>query len=219
MKGSSIAGKVFGRLTAIKPLRVSNKNMVWLCQCSCGKETEVLRTNLVSKRSNTRSCGCFQLDNVIALMTKHGGASIKGATASRCSAEYRAWRAMKVRCTVSSIKQFHNYGGRGIKVCDRWMDSFESFLEDMGRKPTSKHTLDRKDNDKDYAPDNCRWATYQEQALNKTTTFRIEGKTLHGWSIECGIPAERLKSRIGRGWGLLRATSQPLRRSPMRGRV
>lgn len=204
MHGRDITGEVFGRLTAIKPVRAESKSTVWLCRCACGVYCEVLRSNIVNKRANTRSCGCLAKELTGVAFRTHGE--------SRTSPEYRTWCSMKRRCTNPSTKNFRHYGGRGITVCQRWMDSYEVFLSDMGRRPSPKHTLDRIDNNKGYSPDNCRWATYKEQALNKSTTRRINGKSVQELSLESGISVKCLQLRLHRGWSIERATTQPIRK-------
>ena len=134
-----------------------------------------------------------------SLHTRAG--AFKGATMERKrQPEYVAWRHMKERCRCKKTSGFKNWGGRGIKVCDRWENSFEGFLEDVGRKPTSKHTLERIDNDGNYEPGNVRWATYKEQHMNKRTnrllTFRGESKPLTQWATELGINPSTLSKRI-----------------------
>ena len=150
-----LTGKNFEFLTVIE--RSFEKNIVrrvsWRCVCKCGKETIVLGSNL--KGGHVKSCGCL---NYKPKNLKHG---------MRYSSEYNSWRGMKKRCYQQSHKSFINYGGRGIKVCDRWLNSFENFYEDMGNKPSLKHSIDRIDVNGDYEPNNCRWATHSEQNLNK----------------------------------------------------
>jgi hypothetical protein len=115
---------------------------------------------------------------------------------------YVSYIEMLKRCYDSSVIRFPRYGGRGIKVCDKWRSSFVSFLEDMGVRPTKGHSLDRLDNDSDYGPDNCRWATYEEQSQNKSTTVYItafgETKPVSKWSDETGVPAPIIRQRIWR---------------------
>jgi hypothetical protein len=116
---------------------------------------------------------------------------------------------MKSRCLNPKSQQYHNYGGRGIKVCEQWLDSFESFLADMGPRPSSMHSIDRIDNDGNYEPGNCRWATMREQSSNRRATrivtFAGKKMTVHELSELCGVPLPRLKTRLGRGWPVERA--------------
>src|SRR5688500_16157023 len=124
---------------------------------------------------------------MICETTKHG--------LRNCS-EYRAWASMKQRCLNPKVVAYPQYGQRGIKVCDRWLTSFPNFYADMGPRPSPSHSLDRIDNDGDYTPDNCRWATRVEQGRNQRTNvlFTHNGKTqcLTAWSEEIGIPADTL---------------------------
>lgn len=130
--------------------------------------------------------------------------------------EYQAWRNMVVRCTNPKYKFYHRHGGRGIKVCDRWRGSYAAFLEDMGVKPSPSLTLDRIDNDGDYTPENCRWATRKEQSRNSRTNHNLtfQGKTqcLAAWADETGIKAGTLYSRLKNGWSTERALTEPARR-------
>lgn len=125
---------------------------------------------------------------------------------------YQSWADMRSRCSNPKHKRYAAYGGRGIKFCERW-DSFEAFVEDMGLKPDGL-TLDRIDNDGDYEPDNCRWATYRDQNKNKrtTTTYRYDGRdqTIEEWAEEIGMPRTMLSERIHRyGWSIKKAIEMP----------
>ncbi len=139
---------------------------------------------------------------------KHGDAA-DGKT----SVEWNAWSGMKGRCYNRNYeKVWKHYGGRGIKVCDRWLHSYAAFLEDMGRRPSDGHSLDRIDNDGDYCPENCRWATKKEQAMNRRSGVLIGGKTYAQWSKETGIREDTFAARINRGWTLERTIKQPVRK-------
>lgn len=128
----------------------------------------------------------------------------------RNTPEYRSWVHMKDRCYRLKDKSYHNYGGRGIAVCERWRKSFTAFYEDMGKRPTDKHSIDRIDNNGNYEPSNCRWATAQEQADNRRSGYRFTygGKTLtiRQWSNESGIAYDTLRQRLLRyKWSIEKA--------------
>ena len=112
---------------------------------------------------------------------------------------YYTWRGMRSRCNDPTHKNYPNYGGRGIKVCDRWLHSFQNFRTDMGDKPTPNHTLDRINNDEGYSPDNCRWQTRKEQAHNRKNSMWDNGKTLQQIAEENDIPYGTLKVRYNKG--------------------
>ena len=132
------------------------------------------------------------------------------------TAEYRAWYNMIVRCTNSKYKNYHRHGGRGIKVCDRWVGSFGAFLEDMGKKPNPSLTLDRIDNDGDYTPENCHWATRKQQSRNSrqnhNVTFQGRTQCLAAWAEETGVKAGVLHKRLKRGWSTERTLTEKTRK-------
>lgn len=154
-----IVGQRFGRLVVLNRAGSKRRRAAWLTRCDCGVELLRVSQELVSGK--TRSCGCLRI--------KHGEGSSRG----KRSPEYRAWKGMKARCYSKSATGYENYGGRGIRVCRRWRNSFENFLADMGRKPGERFSLDRLDSNKDYSKDNCRWATFFEQNQNRRGTHVV----------------------------------------------
>ena len=163
----NLNGKRFGSLTVLAfsksvPRGVHSSKTLWICVCECGMTTEVLADNLRS--GNTVSCGCLKGKRV---------APIVHPEALR-SAERLAWRNMWLRCTCPINVRFARYGGRGISVCDRWK-KFSLFLEDMGPRPSSKYSIDRIDNEGNYEPRNCRWATAIQQRRNRSDYIAAHG--------------------------------------------
>lgn len=149
-------GDRFGRLTVLAFLGKQTRYPRVRCQCDCGQITEPHWYNL--KSGNTRSCGCWHEEIISARFTTHGRSR---------TPEYVAWKQLKTRCLLATGKDFPLYGGRGIRVCDRWRSSFANFLADMGPRPTPGHSMDRIDPEGHYEPTNCRWATPREQRLNQ----------------------------------------------------
>lgn len=165
-------GDVFHRLTAVKIVgKTKGRANIWLCVCECGNEINVASIKL--RNGNTKSCGCLQRQ--AAALTGHNNATHGATRIGANRAEYHAWASMKTRCFNPNSLDYGRYGGRGITVCDEWKDSFETFYADMGKRPEGC-SLDRIDNNSNYEPSNCRWATKQEQSINRRSTILITWK-------------------------------------------
>lgn len=160
-----LTGRVFGKLAVIglSPKR-ANYKAYWRCECQCGHETLVRGDHLLSGASTT--CGCGIRAGLAKANLKHGKSK---------SVEYRLWAGMLTRCYNDKEVAWEYYGGRGIKVCERWRGEggFENFLADMGLRPSAKHSIERDRVNEGYSPSNCRWATRPEQMLNRRNTLRI----------------------------------------------
>jgi hypothetical protein len=180
-----LVGMYFGELKVIKFLGVDKGNYMWQCICSCGN---VIRTSSGSLR-NKKIQTCHKCTN-----KKHGH-SVLG----RKTPEYTAWCNMLARCRNEDHKQYHAYGGRGIKVCDRWL-SFENFFVDMGMRTSNKHSIDRINNDGNYEPSNCRWATRKEQAnntrRNRFLTYGSTTMTLTEWGSFLDMKEDALWTKL-----------------------
>lgn len=187
------SGGVFGRLTVLENVR---RNL-WECQCVCGNKTVIPGHRLLS--GNTKSCGCLKRSVLGEASRKHGMANSR--LTGYANKAYGVWQAMKDRCANTKRKDYPRYGGRGIKVCERW-SSFENFLSDMGEPPEG-HTLDRVDNDGDYSPDNCRWATRKEQVYNSSRVKIVcidgESKALRSWLQHFGLARHTYYQRLQKG--------------------
>lgn len=182
-----MAGLTYGHFVVIaRAGRAAKGQALWECKCVCGKHV-VLNGQKIRSGHNT-SCGCMK-----------GKANIKHGM--RNTATYNTWCAMKQRCNYPKNDQYADYGGRGITVCDRWV-TFENFLADMGERPDGM-TIERNDANGNYEPDNCRWATMQEQQRNRRSTIKVErdGRTqcIKDWCVELGLDLDRVYGRIRRG--------------------
>lgn len=210
MKFTDLTGLRFGNLTVIK--RVNNyitpngsKHSRWLCLCDCGKYKEIVGSKL--KTGNTKSCGCLKTERLKKFNTKHKSSNLK---------IYRVWRAMKERCYNPKNKRYKNYGERGIKVCDEWLDkengssNFISWALENGYKKGL--SIDRINVNGNYEPLNCRWITMKEQGRNTTKnriiTYKGESKCLTEWSEITGINISTLSWRLHKGWNVERILSK-----------
>jgi len=191
-----LTGQVFGLWTVVG-FHSTGKHggSIWMCRCECGREKLVFGSNL----RRGISAGCRSCRNA-----RHGMYQ---------SAEHSAWKGMRDRCSNKNSIGYDRYGGRGIKVCARW-DVFENFLADMGPHPGRGYSIHRVDNDGDYTPENCIWATYGEQARNTSRSRFVShgGRTLciADWAHEVGMLPSTLYSRLMRGWPVEEALNTPV---------
>lgn len=205
-------GNRYTRLVVLRQVgKDYEKRAVWECSCDCGKTHRVTGKSLRS--GHTKSCGCLHQEFI------HCGEArtTHGHTAGGFSREYSSWAGIKDRCLNKKNSGFKNYGARGIKVCDRWKNSFENFFKDMGECPEGR-SIERINNDGDYCPENCKWATRFEQNNNtRGNHFLIlngERKTMKQWSISTGICAKLIWNRTHRGWSAHRTLTEKVKGKP-----
>lgn len=209
------AGMRFSRLVTIQEAgRTKQQYVLWACRCDCGKTVTVASSHLRS--GNSRSCGCLSSDTTSQRNRTHGPSGTR---------VYRIWEHIHKRCSVPSHNDHKDYGGRGIRVCERW-SSFEAFFADMGHPPSEDHSIDRRDTNGHYEKDNCKWSTNVEQANNRRNTVFL---TLNGvsrsrsdWARELGLSPGAIKARQRLGWPDDRILTTPpdtRRGAHMRGEV
>lgn len=198
-KKTDLLGRVFGRLTVVSEAESKGRKAQWVCQCSCGV-LKVVGADAMT-RGATLSCGCLKKERA----TTHGlfGHEL-----------YQTWANIRDRCENSQCKDFANYGGRGIKVCEEWRD-FPKFLADMGERPAG-HSIERLDGSLGYGPDNCIWATTTTQNRNKRTnlTIRSGGQEMCAsrWAEKTGLAQHVICGRIAIGWSEADAVNKPVRK-------
>lgn len=173
----NLIGKKIGRLTVLDFHHKQNRVYYYTCKCDCGNVCVKKSNYLLNRKTYPHpSCGCWHRELYIAASSTHKMTK---------TPEYKSWQEMRYRCLNPDNPQYFRYGGRGITVCDRWKDSFENFVADMGERPSNQHSIDRIDNNKGYSPENCRWATRKEQCNNRRSninlTYKGETKTLKQW--------------------------------------
>lgn len=197
-----LTGKKFNRLTVIglaRPIKqASNGTFFWSCRCDCGNNVDVRAGHITAEKGATTSCGCALIEWLKENKTTHGNSKPGKRTGA-----YISWIGMRARCLNPNDDHYDGYGARGITVCDRWRDSFENFLLDMGDRPPIK-TLDRIDVNGNYEPSNCRWATPREQANNKRNSAHLTiggvTKTILEWENESPIENSSIRKRLEKGW-------------------
>lgn len=210
-----LTGQRFGRLTVIERSGSTKHGAAkWRCMCECGKETIVIGDEL--RKGNTTSCGCYarEVSRELALEYIAGQNKTHDMTETPI---YKEWSEMKRRCYNPQDTSYENYGGRGIAVCDKWRDSFEAFYEDVSKLPhfgEKGYSLNRKDNDGNYEPNNIEWATAKEQANNRRSNHLIayNGKTqtIAQWAEEYKMPYKKLWKRLNTfHWDIARALNTP----------
>lgn len=174
-------GLRYGRLVVVDIFPGKSRGRLALCECDCGQKKTAHLGNI--KMGKTKSCGCLRSEITRSRVRTHGE--------PKNSKEYKAWAGMRERCYSKTHGAYDRYGGRGIVMCDRWFNSFEAFLEDMGRAPSPDLSLDRIDVNGNYEPSNCRWATDTVQARNTRRAISIEylgeKKCMAEWAEVCGV--------------------------------
>ena len=197
-RGLDRRGCRFGLLVAVSPSHTEHSQWKWKFKCDCGNTT----VSFVHSAKVTGHCGCKTQQRLHQRHLKHGQSG---------TALYKRWAAMKDRCGNPNNLHYDRYGGRGVRVCERWEDSFEAFCEDMGEPPSGAHTIERVDNDGDYAPGNCCWATRKVQQNNRhgniIVTINGQTKTLMQWCNAVGKNYGTVQGRMKRGWDVEKALS------------
>lgn len=192
----NLTGKTFERWKVLGFHEIKNGHSLWNVRCKCGTTKVVSGASL--SHGDSRSCGCLQREKA----AKTGRESaIHGMTNTP---EFNAWLRMKAVCYNKNNLDYADYGGRKIRVCRRWLTSFLHFLDDMGQRPSRKHSVGRKNNNGNYSPENCRWETRLEQANNKRNNVKVSWNGEHlsvaQWSRKTGINEHTIRSRIKAGW-------------------
>jgi hypothetical protein len=205
-----LTGKKFHYWTVISEAPRRDRRY-WNCRCRCGTENVIEGSSL--RRGTSRSCGCFKIMRTKETLTKHGEAP--SPKHGRYTKTYTAWSQMKTRCLNPKDRGYKHYGGRGIKICDEWLASYEAFRDHVGESPSTRHSLGRTDNDGNYEPGNVRWETQRQQHLNRRVTVRLTHRgvtlSLYEWAEVVGMRPKMLADRIRRGWEVEDALFRPKR--------
>ena len=211
-KFCDLTGKQFGKLTDIRLAGKTSRGVLkWECLCSCGKRTTVCGSSL--KNGDTKSCGCYNREvstkRIVDLQKAKGS---DGRSKTRL---YRVWIGMRNRCNNPKNYSYANYGGRGIRVCSEWEKSYDTFYSWAILNGYHEGlSIDRRDNDGDYSPENCQWVTWKEQHRNQRVSRKVafcgKSQTLIEWSEETGISHGVLSARLRAGWSIEQALTEPV---------
>jgi len=216
MSGSvlkDLSGQKFGRLTVVryhstKVFPSGQSKPQWLCKCDCGESVVVYGAHL--RRQSTQSCGCLQREKTSSANRIHGKSEHR---------LYHIWENIRERCNCPTVKNWMDYGGRGITVCERW-DNFQAFYDDMAATYKPGLSIERKDNNKGYSPENCKWATRIEQANNRRTNRLLffNGQILNEsqWSKITGLSRTLISTRLKAGWTIQKTLGTPARKGNYR---
>jgi hypothetical protein len=195
-----LTGTRFGKLlvTARGP-NTNQGRAQWLCACDCGNTKLIQAANLTRIRGTTRSCGCIQIESRKANGDKARQLRAHAYSRANMPAEHKTWENIKARCNNPLHVSYHAYGAKGVTVCDRWMESFKNFADDMGPRPAG-YTIERKESALGYSPENCEWATRDAQANNKITSRHITAfgrtMTVAHWAAETGLTYGHIYYRV-----------------------
>lgn len=208
-------GMKFVRWTVHSSAGNRNSRAYWNCKCDCGTERAVDGREL--RRGKTKSCGCLRDELASVMHRRPEGVQLPMYVTHK--AEFSAWQSLIQRCENDNNPGYHNYGGRGIQTCHRWTSGdgdksgFECFLSDMGPRPSAEYSIDRINNDGNYEPGNCRWATRQEQHSNRRDNFIVEycgeNVTITEACKRAGVAVKTIKFRLRKGWSIERALFEP----------
>lgn len=210
-----ITGHRYGMLLVIGYRGKAGTHQLWECKCDCGGTTVCRSNNL--RTGHSKACGCLQPVNGAAALRTHGQSGV--GEERQPTPEYACWLRMKSRCLNPKNKSYARYGGRGIKICERWLEgedglgAYECFFADMGNRPSSLHSIERRDYNGDYEPSNCEWATQTRQQRNRCDTVRVTvGDKVLALADACEllkVKYNRVRDRMQRGWSFQRAVSEP----------
>jgi hypothetical protein len=205
-------GNRYGRLVVVRLAGFGRRGSCWHCRCDCGQE-RVIRGELLGCQTN--SCGCLHREMCIVRSTKHGMAR----RGWHRTAEYRAWAGARARCHNPKSPSFARYGGRGVRMCQKWRRSFPAFYRDIGPKPSPEYTLDRINSAGNYCPSNCRWLPANQQSANRRGVLWISCRGFTGtpkqWAKRTGIKADSIRRRIKEyGWPVEKALFTPRLKKP-----